>query len=92
MGTVYQKQVGGGCNLIAGSFWQYIGMLILMALVAWSFESRTAVWTIELVLSLAWLVCALSVTAILLLMYMIREGETAQTGIKGSARHRFQII
>ena len=78
IGTVYQKQVGGGCNLIAGSFWQYIGMLILMALMAWSFESRTAVWTIELVLSLAWLVCALSVSAILLLMYMIREGETAK--------------
>jgi drug/metabolite transporter (DMT)-like permease len=78
IGTIYQKRVGHGFNLIAGSFWQYIGMLLLMALLAWSFESRTAVWTVQLILSLAWLVCVLSVTAILLLMYMIREGETAK--------------
>jgi drug/metabolite transporter (DMT)-like permease len=78
IGTIYQKRVGQGINLIAGSFWQYIGMLLLMALMAWSFESRTAVWSVQLIMALAWLVFALSVTAILLLMYMIREGETAK--------------
>jgi drug/metabolite transporter (DMT)-like permease len=78
IGTIYQKRVGQGINLIAGSFWQYIGMLVLMAFMAWSFESRTAVWSVQLILALAWLVFALSVTAILLLMYMIREGETAK--------------
>jgi drug/metabolite transporter (DMT)-like permease len=78
IGTIYQKRVGQGINLIAGSFWQYIGMLLLMAVMAWSFESRTAVWNVQLILALAWLVFALSVTAILLLMYMIREGETAK--------------
>jgi drug/metabolite transporter (DMT)-like permease len=78
IGTIYQKRVGQGINLIAGSFWQYIGMLLLMAFMAWSFESRTAVWSVQLIMALAWLVFALSVTAILLLMYMIREGETAK--------------
>ncbi len=78
IGTIFQKRVGQGINLIAGSFWQYIGMLLLMAFMAWSFESRSAVWSVQLILALAWLVFALSVTAILLLMYMIREGETAK--------------
>jgi drug/metabolite transporter (DMT)-like permease len=32
----------------------------------------------QLLLALGWLVLGLSVTAILLLMYMIREGETAK--------------
>jgi drug/metabolite transporter (DMT)-like permease len=78
IGTSYQKRVGQRIDLSAGSFWQYIGMLLLMALMAWSFESRTAVWSVQLIMALAWLVFALSVTAILLLMYMIREGETAK--------------
>jgi drug/metabolite transporter (DMT)-like permease len=78
IGTIYQKRVGQGFHLIAGSFWQYIGMLLFMGLMAWSFESRTAVWSVQLILALAWLVFALSVTAVLLLMYMIREGETAK--------------
>ena len=49
-----------------------------MAVLAWRFESRTVVWDPQLILALGWLVMALSVAAILLLMYMIREGETAK--------------
>jgi hypothetical protein len=78
IGTIYQKRVGHGINLIAGSFWQYIDMLLLMAFTAWSFESCTALWIVQLIMALAWLVFALLVKAIRLLMYMIREGETAK--------------
>ncbi len=78
IGTIYQKRFGQGINLLAGSFWQYVSVALLMAALAWAFESRTVVWDSQLILALLWLVLALSVTAILLLMYMIREGETAK--------------
>lgn len=77
-GTVYQKRFGGGVNLVAGSFWQYVSTAIFMAILAYSFETRVVVWDNQLIFALAWLVLGLSVSAILLLMYMIREGEAAK--------------
>ena len=78
VGTLYQKRFGVGVDLLAGSFWQYVSTAILMAILAWSFESRVVVWDMQLILALGWLVFGLSITAILLLMYMIREGESAK--------------
>ena len=78
IGTLYQKRFGAGVDLLAGSFWQYVSTAILMAILAWSFESREVIWDMQLVLALGWLILGLSVTAILLLMYMIREGESAK--------------
>lgn len=78
LGTLYQKRFGLGVNLLAGSLWQYISAALLMAILTWAFESREVVWDKQLILALGWLVLGLSVTAILLLMYMIREGETAK--------------
>lgn len=78
VGTVYQKRVGGGVNLVAGSLWQYISTAIFMGVLAYSFETRIIIWDQQLIFALAWLVLGLSVSAILLLMYMIREGEAAK--------------
>ena len=78
LGTLYQKRFGMGVNLLAGSLWQYVSAALLMAVLAWGFESGEVLWDIQLILALGWLVLGLSVTAILLLMYMIREGETAK--------------
>ncbi len=77
-GTLYQKRFGTGTNLLAGSVWQYISVALLMAVLTWGFEVQEVVWDINLILALGWLVFGLSVSAILLLMYMIREGETAK--------------
>jgi drug/metabolite transporter (DMT)-like permease len=77
-GTIYQKRFGQGVSLLAGTFWQYVSMALFMAALAWIFETRTVIWDLQLILALAWLVMALSVSAILLLMYMIREGQTAK--------------
>lgn len=77
-GTLYQKRFGADVNLLAGSFWQYVSVMLLMAIMTWTFEVRDVVWDKQLIFALAWLVIGLSVTAILLLMYMIREGETAK--------------
>jgi len=78
VGTLYQKRFGVGVDLLAGSFWQYVSTAILMAVLAWRFETRVVVWDTQLVLALGWLIFGLSVTAILLLMHMIREGESAK--------------
>ena len=77
-GTLYQKRFGAGVNLLAGSLWQYVSTAFLMAILAWGFESREVIWDIQLILALGWLVIGLSVTAIMLLMYMIREGEAGK--------------
>ena len=78
LGTLYQKRFGKNINLLAGSLYQYISTALLMALLAGIFETWHIVWDIQLILALAWLVFGISVIAILLLMYMIREGETAR--------------
>ncbi len=78
LGTLYQKRFGTATNLLAGSLWQYVSVALLMGVLSWAFESREVVWAPQLLLALGWLVLGLSVTAILLLMYMIREGETAK--------------
>jgi drug/metabolite transporter (DMT)-like permease len=75
---LYQKRFGSGTNLLAGSVWQYISVALLMALMTWSFEVQEVVWDLRLLLALGWLVLGISVSAILLLMYMIREGATAK--------------
>ena len=78
VGTLYQKRYGGGVSLLAGSFWQYVSTAIFMGLLTVTFESREVIWAPQLILALAWLIFGLSVTAILLLMYMIREGEASK--------------
>lgn len=78
IGTLYQKRFGGDTNLVAGSFWQYISTALFMGILAWSFETRNIIWDIQLILAMVWLVFGLSVAAILLLMYMIREGEASK--------------
>lgn len=78
VGTLYQKRFGAGTNLVTGSFWQYVSTAILMGILAMSFETREIIWDQQLILALTWLIFGLSVTAILLLMYMIREGESAK--------------
>lgn len=78
VGTLYQKRFGAGTDLVTGSFWQYVSTALFMGILAFSFETREIIWDPQLMLALAWLVFGLSVSAILLLMYMIREGESAK--------------
>ena len=78
LGTMYQKRFSNGASLLAGSVWQYLSVALLMALLTWTFETQQVDWDLHLILALGWLVLGISVTAILLLMYMIREGETAK--------------
>ena len=78
LGTLYQKRYGAGTDLITGSVFQYIATAGWMGLLAYGLETREVQWSPDLIGALAWLVIGLSVAAILLLMYMIREGETSK--------------
>ena len=78
IGTLYQKRYGSGVDLLSASFFQYLATALWMALLSLLFENQQVEWHPQLIWSLAWLVFGLSVTAILLLMYMIREGEASK--------------
>lgn len=78
LGTVLQKRFGGNDDLAAGTTVQYLGALLISALIAVWFEPALVVWSVSLVLGFAWLVLVLSVGAIFLLMLMIRAGEVSR--------------
>lgn len=78
VGTLYQKRFGTGVDLMVGAFYQYLATAIVMALLAWQFDSGVIEWGWPLIGALAWMVLALSVVAILLLLVMIREGDAGK--------------
>lgn len=78
IGTLYQKHYGGGADLLTGSFYQYFAAAIVLGPIAWHFETGVVDWQWPLILSLAWLVLGLSVAAVLLLLFMLREGESSR--------------
>ncbi len=77
-GTIWQKRFASGGNLVAATFWQYVGGAAIMALASLAFETRTVTINGELVFALVWLVLVLSIGAIFLLMVMIRDGEMSK--------------
>ncbi|MEQ8448064.1 MAG: DMT family transporter [Nitratireductor sp.] len=77
-GTVWQKRFVTNLDLATGAFYQYLGATLLTALVAVAFETGTFVVTGELIFAFAWLVLVLSIGAIFLLMYLLREGEVSK--------------
>lgn len=77
-GTLYQKRFGQGVDLMTGSFYQYLSTAIIMGMLSLGFETGEIDWQPPLILSLLWLVFGLSVAAVLLLLYMIRENEASR--------------
>jgi drug/metabolite transporter (DMT)-like permease len=77
-GTVWQKKFLAGADLVTGTLWQYLGAAAVMAAGSLAFETRTLTLTGELVFAMVWLVLVLSVGAVFLLMWMIREGEMSK--------------
>ena len=78
IGTIYQKRFCQNQALLPSVFWQYFSCLfVFIGISYWQYPS-TIEWNIEFIFSLAWLVLALSVAAILLLLYMIKQGDAAK--------------
>lgn len=77
-GTLIQKRYAQKTDLITGSAYQYLAALLFFTIVSFSLETGVVNWTLNLALTLTWLVIVLSLVAILLLLYMIRHGEAAR--------------
>jgi len=74
-GTVYQKRITTGIQLLPGVFVQYIGAFIVTLPAALLLEPIKIEWNTEFVFATAWLVLVLSVGAVFLLMRLIRSSE-----------------
>jgi drug/metabolite transporter (DMT)-like permease len=76
LGTILQKATGGTGHIRSGAALQYLGALAPVGLLS-LFETRQITWNGELVFALAWLTLVLSVGAVFLLLWLIREGSVA---------------
>lgn len=73
-GTLYQKQHGDRTPLLSGTSVQYAGATVPLLALALVVEDRTVQWAPEFVAAFAWLVVALSLGAVLLLLFLLRRG------------------
>jgi drug/metabolite transporter (DMT)-like permease len=78
LGTIVQKRFGGATDPVSSATFQYLGATVLMALGAFTLETREVTINGELIFATVWLVLVLSIGAIFLLMYMIRRGEMSK--------------
>lgn len=78
LGTVYQKRYCQGQALLPSVFWQYVASLLVFIPIAFFEPIQPIQWSFTFVLTLAWLVFALSVVAVLLLLYMVEQGEASK--------------
>ncbi len=78
IGTIIQKNLGKNLPLLTSSMYQYLGAALVMAVLTSTLENQNVEYTVSLLAAMTWLVLGLSVSAILLLMYMIKAGEVAK--------------
>lgn len=78
LGTVWQKRHGGTIDLRTGAAIQFAAAAVVLAPLALLLESREVRWSGELVFALAWLVLVLSLGAVFLLLYLIRQGAATR--------------
>lgn len=78
LGTILQSRYAQKSPLISGTLYQFVGAVLIVGIMTFLLEDQTVTFHLNLVLSMTWLVFGLSIAAILLLMYMIREGEVAK--------------
>jgi len=77
-GTLVQKRYAQHVDLITGSSYQYGASLVLYFILSLTLETGSVEWNIAFIATLAWLIVALSLIAVLLLLYMIRHGEATR--------------
>ena len=72
-GTIYQKRFCFQIDLLPSMCIQYVAASAALLLMAQATEPMAVQWRIEFTLTLIWLVLALSLGAVLLLMWLIRR-------------------
>jgi drug/metabolite transporter (DMT)-like permease len=78
IGAIYQKRYVVGTDLLTGSAIQFAFALVPCVLWALMFETGTIDWTLTVGLALAWLCLVLSIGAISILLFLIREGAASR--------------
>jgi drug/metabolite transporter (DMT)-like permease len=77
-GTLYQKRHGPEVPLLSGAAAQYAACSVVLLGLATATETMDVRWTGAFVASLAWLILALSVGAVLLLLTLLRRGSAVR--------------
>ena len=77
-GTLIQKKYAQNVGLVRGSMYQYAASLLLYLILSFTLETGVVEWNLTFIATLAWLVIVLSFAAVLLLMYMIQNGEATR--------------
>ena len=77
LGTVWQKRHGAAVDLRTGAALQFMAAALVMAPFT-LLETGAVRWTGEFVFALAWLVLVLSLGAIFLLLFLIRQGAASR--------------
>lgn len=78
IGSLYQRKSSGDGHIISATFFQYVSLTVVMGILSFLFEDRSVQWNASFVFGLLWLVLGVSVTAVLLLIYMIQSGEATK--------------
>jgi drug/metabolite transporter (DMT)-like permease len=77
-GTIYQKRYSAQMNIATGTIIQYIGGGIITGMGMFLFETRVVNWNPQLIFAMSWQVLVLSIGAIWLLMYLIRQNSASR--------------
>jgi drug/metabolite transporter (DMT)-like permease len=78
LGALLQKSIRADGHLVSATFYQYVALTVSMGVLSYCFEEKGVEWNMPFTLGLVWLVLGVSVTAVLLLMYMIQNGEATK--------------
>jgi drug/metabolite transporter (DMT)-like permease len=78
LGTFYQKRFLPTGDLRTMAAWQYVGAAAATAPAAFLLEPMRLEWTWQSTLTMAWAVIAISLGAILLLLWLIRNGAVSR--------------
>lgn len=75
--SILQKTRAARHPVRASTLVQFLAALAVLVPLSFAFETREVTWSAELILTLAWLVLVMSLGALSLLLFLIREGAAS---------------
>ena len=75
--TLMQKKFGSGIPMMAGTAYQYVASGVVLAIAALATNGMHIDFTPKFVAAMTWLILALSVGAVLLLLWLLNTGSAA---------------
>ncbi len=79
IGTIIQKRYLGGLDLVAGNTLQALAAAGFYGVLLMTVEPYYLEWTVEVTLSMIWIITTVSIGAVSILMLLIRSGQMAAT-------------